>query len=444
MSKQLTRRGFFKLSGGTVAGASLAALGIQAGQGATAVAAPAALRDHPAPLPKAKGARVVVVGAGWSGLTIAKYLKKENEKLDVVLLDSRPSFFSCPMSNLWLAGMVDLEFLSYSFLDAAKDNNYIFMTATVIDVDRGSRKVYTEQGTVAYDYLVLAPGIDYDYAAIGVKDPEATMAMQINYPAAFKPGSEHISLKRKVAEFEGGTFLLTVPSGNYRCLPGPYERACLIASVFKKNKIKGKVVLLDANPDVTIKAAGFHAAFDELYKGYLEYHKSVNITGVDPWKRRVKSEFEEFGFDDAAIYPRVRGAILIEQLGLTDPKSAQKEAHIDPLKYHVVGDEHVYVAGDARPMPFSKSGNTARTEGQHVAKVIAAHAQGKEIAWVSPNTTCYSVVSADPMEAISVDAKYSYDGKGFAFADVKMVEKRSAAQGKLAMEWAKGHFRDMF
>jgi NADPH-dependent 2,4-dienoyl-CoA reductase/sulfur reductase-like enzyme len=417
---------------------------LQATEG-TGHAAPLAMLDAQAPLPKAKGPRAVVVGGGWSGLTIAKYLKRENAKLDVVLIEPRASFMSCPMSNLWLAGMVDLEFLSHSFLDAAKANNYTFFNATVADVDRTSRKVYTEQGYVSYDYLVLAPGIDYDYPSIGVKDPEAIYALQANYPAAFKPGSEQLSLKRKLAEFEGGTFLLTVPSGNYRCLPAPYERACLIASVFKKNKIKGKVLVLDANPDVTIKSAGFHAAFDQLYRDYLSYHPSVAISGVDVAKRRVMSEFEEFDFDDAAIYPRIRGALLIEKLGLVNPKSPQKEANIDVLKYNVVGDERVYVAGDARPMGFSKSGNTANSEAKYVAKVIAAHSNGKTIEWASPQTVCYSVVNSDPIEAIMVDAYYKYDGRGgFDFDSVKMVNERSPIQGQAAVEWARAHYRDMF
>jgi len=124
--------------------------------------------------------------------------------------------------------------------------------------------------------------------------------------------------------------------------------------------------------------------------------------------------------------------------------SPQMEAKIDVLKYNVVGDERVFVAGDSRPMPFSKSGNTARSEGQYVAKVIAAHANGKTIPWTSPHTICYSVVQAEPMEAIMVDAKYKYDGKSFAFDDVKMIQQRSEKEGQLTLEWARGHYRDMF
>jgi len=460
---KINRREFIKVTGvATVTGMSAGFLGCEAKTGnsaadCTTIEKQAAAKAEPtapmfgavtraASLPKAKGPRVVVVGGGWSGLTIAKYLKVEHAEFDVVLVEKRATFMSCPISNLWLADVVNLEFLNRSFLDAARLGKYTFFNATVVDVDRTARKLYTDQGYVEYDYLVLAPGIDYEYGSIGVNDPDDAYYLMTNYPAGFMPGSEHLSLKNKLAEFEGGVFLLTVPSGNYRCLPGPYERACIMSAIFKKEKIKGKVVLLDANPDITIKKEGFHNAFDQLYKGVLEYHKQAEIKSVDIANKSVTTEFDTFKFDDAAIYPRVRASRLIENLGLMNSASPQKEANIDELKYHVVGDEHVYVGGDARPMPFSKSGNTANSEGKHIAKVIAAHAQGKEIEWVSPNTICYSAVSPKPLESISVNAYYKYDSaaKTFAFDNVKMNEKWDKAQGQANLEWAKGLYRDMF
>jgi sulfide dehydrogenase [flavocytochrome c] flavoprotein subunit len=445
----LSRREFIKISGGAAAAAGLgAAVGLAAGLSTPAKAATIRTSlETQAPLPKTKGQRVVVVGGGWSGLTAAKYIKQADAKLDVVLVEKNATFMSCPISNLWLTGLVDLEFLTHSYLDAAKNNNYLFFNATVVDLDRTSRKLYTDQGFIHYDYLVLAPGIDYNYAAIGVADPADEYRLRSHYPAGFMPGSEHVSIRNKLEDFDGGAFLLTVPSGNYRCLPGPYERACLIASYFKREKIKGKVILLDANPDVTIKKEGFHAAFDQLYKDTLEYHTSFEITGVDMDKRRVQSEFGEVDFADAAIYPRVRASKLIEAVGLVDPKSPQMEARIDPLAYNVVGDERVYVAGDARPMPFSKSGNTANSEAKFVASIVAARANGKPAPkWRSPNTVCYSVVNGDPMEAISVDAHYAYNpkDKSFAFDQVKMFEERDAARGAATLEWARGLYRDMF
>ena len=443
----LSRRDFLKLSGaaGIVAGsAAMPGIAVAAGSQAPAVSP---ILSRKADLPKARGPRVVVLGGGWSGLTIAKYLKKEDPKLDVVLIEKRATFMSCPISNLWLADLVDLEFLSHSFVDAARNNAYTFFNATLVDVDRHARRAYTEQGYVDYDYLVLSPGIDYDYGAIGVSDPDHVNMLRTRYPAAFIPGSEHLSLKNKLEDFDGGVFLLTVPSGNYRCLPGPYERACMVASVFKREKIKGKVLLLDANPDITIKKDGFHAAFKELYKDIIEYVPSFEITGVDVEKRQVKSEFAEHAFDDAAIYPRVRASALIERLGLVNPKSTQKEANIDPFFYNVVGDKHVYVAGDARPMPFSKSGNTANSEGKFVAKVVAARANGRDVTkWQSPHTICYSMVNADPQEAISVDAYYAYNRNTheFHFDRAKAFEQRDTAKGLATLEWARGLYRDLF
>ena len=470
--KKLSRRQFVKLSGmATAAGVGVSLFGCDSNSAQTTAsvnsaisgnnankpdALEAVVANEPIPhfstllrkasLPKAKGPRVVVVGGGWSGLTIAKYLKREYDAFDVVLIEKRSLFMSCPISNLWMADVVNLEFLDRSFLEAAKYGKYVYFNATVIDVDRDKRKVYTDNGTIDYEYLVLAPGIEYNYASIGVEDPDDAFNLMTNYPAGFMPGSEHLSLKNKLSEFEGGVFLLTVPSGNYRCLPAPYERACVIASIFKKEKIKGKVVLLDSNPDITIKKEGFHSAFNELYKNVIEYHNQSEIKSVDLASKTVTTEFDSYRFDDAAIYPRIRAAKLIETLGLVNPKSSQKEANIDELKYNIIGDDHVYVAGDARPMPFSKSGNTANSEGKHVAKIIAAHAQGKEIEWQSPNTICFSAVMTQPLQAISVNAFYKYDPKekSFAFDQVKMNENWDKAQGQANLEWARGMYRDMF
>ena len=419
------------------------------------------LLGKPADLPKAKGPRIVVVGGGWGGLTISKYLKKENPAFDVVMIDSRPNFFSCPMSNLWLAGLIDLEFLTHSYIDAAKRLGYLFFNATVIDVDRQKRLAYTDQGYINYEYLVLAPGIDYDYRAIGIWDPDQISRMMQEYPAAFKPGSEHLTLKRKIDKFEKGLFVLSVPNGNYRCLPAPYERACMIASVFKRKKLKAKVILLDHNPDIKIKKAGFHAAFDELYKDYIEYLPSVDITGIDLSKKIIEGNLEDYPFDDASIYPRIRASRLIETLGLVSPYSPQKEAHIDQFTNQLVDDPHAYVIGDSRPMGWSKSGSTAQGEAKFIARVIAGRHQGKEIPWESPYTSCYSMVNADPMEAIYFGSEYLKPvaaltadmqerivqawidfGTAFAWRDEKF--KRSTDMGSAMIEWGKAHYREMF
>jgi sulfide dehydrogenase [flavocytochrome c] flavoprotein subunit len=449
MEENNSRRNFMKMSG-TIFAAGTAGI-IGATQSTMVVAAPAVSIRSMAALPKAKGPRLVVVGGGTSGLTIAKYAKKEYPKFDVVLVEKRDMYSSCFSSNLWYAGLINLEFLAdHSFLDAAVNNNYIYFNATVTGLDRTSRTLVTNEGDIQYDFLVIAPGISYDYDKIGVSDVDTMTALRQTYPGGFISPTEHVTIHRKVKEFEGGVFVQTVPSGNYRCLPGPYERACMLASTFKKNKVKGKILLLDANPEITIKKEGFHAAFSELYRDYIEWLPSKAVTGVDVNKKIIKTEFDEYKFDDAAIYANVRGSTLIEHLGLMAPssKSNQKEANIDTRFYNIIGDPHVYVTGDSRPHPYSKSANTSNTEGHFIAKVLAARAQDKEISWVSPRTICYSMVNANPMEAISVDAGYDYSTEkdvitGFS-KDTKTFENRDTAKGEATLEWARGIYRDTF
>jgi len=438
MPEGLGRRQFLKVSAGSTLAAAMAATAAT-----PAAAAISGRTNRPAELPAAKGPRCVVVGGGASGLTIAKYLKKENPRFDVVMVEPNSTYMSCFLSNLWLDELINLETLQHSFCDAARAGNYVWLQGKLIDLDRQAKRAFTSEGYIDYKYIVLAPGIDYNYAAIGIKDPELEVVCAQNYPAAFKPGSEHISLKAKLANFERGVFLSTVPTGNYRCLPGPYERACLIGDYFKKNKIKGKIVLLDPNEKpFAPKAPGFLAAFSELYKDVIEYHPSTMVKSVDPIKKTVTTDFDTLKFDDASIYPRVRAAKLIEDLGLHDPKSPQMEADIDVYKYFAKGDKTCYVTGDCRPMGFSKSANTANSEGHYVAKLIAAQEAGKDIDWVSPQTICYSTVNGTPEEAIVVKAKY--DQKTFGFTDVQLDNTRSAALGKAAHEWGAGLYRDMF
>ncbi len=397
-------------------------------------------------LPKAHGPRVVVVGGGWSGLTIAKYLKRNHPVFDVVLVERKSGFVSCPLSNLWLADQIDLELLSHSYLDAAKNHNYLFLNATVIDADRIARKIFTDMGIIDYEYLVLAPGIDYNYGKLGIEDPAEEYQLRLQFPGGFKGISELIAIKHKLHQFKGGDFLMTVPSGNYRCMAAPYERACMAAAVFKKRKINARVVLLDMNPDVRIKSEGFHLAWKQYYSDVIHYESGIGITAIDPFNKIVETDFDEYGFDDAVIYPPIRASRLIEDLGLMSQNSLQKEADIHPFKYHMMDDERVYVTGDSRSQPFSKSGNTAHSEAKYVAEVITAHVQRREIPWRSPQTMCFSGVMIDPVESMSIISSYKFNQQEdrFQFDRVHPIQKWSERMGQAGFAWAEGMYKDMF
>ncbi len=439
-SKGIERRGFLKLSAGSAAVAAVGT-GLLAGGTTPASAKMTGRTNRAADLPAATGPRCVVIGGGVSGLTMARALKKANPKFDVVMVEPNATYFSCVLSNLWLADLIDLKTLVHSFCDAAKDGNYTWLQGKLIDLDRDAKRAYTSEGYIDYKYIVIAPGIDYNFASVGIKDPAMAAICAQSYPAAFKPGSEHLTLKKKLEGFEGGTFVMTVPTGNYRCLPGPYERACMVASYFQKNKIKGKIILLDpGEKPFAPMATGFLTAFSDLYKDVIEYKPSTDVKSVDPIKKTVTTEFDTIKFEDASIYPRNRASKIIEELGLHDPKSPQLEADINPYTYACKGDNHCYVTGDARPMGMSKSANTSNTEAHYVARLIAAREAGKEIEWESPTTLCFAPTNANPEQAIMVQAHYKKDG--FGFTDVTLDNNRSEANAKAGREWFKGLIRD--
>lgn len=448
----MTRRNMLKLTGITAAAAAVTGCTTEPAPAGSANASSAMAK---APIPAATGKRVVIVGAGPSGLTIAKYLKKRNKNTDVVLIDKRAVFMSGFISNLVATGILPLEFITHDFLAGARNSGYHFLQATATDIDKKNKVVYTNEGSIGYDVLVLAPGIDYDYSRWSNGDVALEERLRTEYPAAFIPGSETLTLKSKLEDFEGGNFVVTVPGGNYRCLPGPYERACLVADYFKKNDIKGKVIVLDENPNITIKADGFHSAFKDLYSGIIEYMPSSPIAKIDLDKKVLETELgEEIEFEDAALYPRVRGNKLLEIAGVAKDSVFNKmEADIDPFTYQSKADPDVFCTGDVRPMGFSKSGNTANTEGKIVAEYIDMHLAGKKLSkdtWKSPLTICYSAVTSDPLRAVSVNAEYAYneEKKAFGFANAGTMEKWNSKDGvnagKGLLEWGKGLYRDFF
>jgi len=407
--------------------------------------------DKKALLPTKKTKRVVIVGGGWSGLSIAKHLKQFSPNTDVVLVEHKNQFVSCPMSNLWLVDKVSLEYLTHDYLQAARENNYTFFHATAIDMNKEKNILHTTKGDIEYDHIVFAPGIDYDYSSI-TDDLELERRLRQEYPAGYKPGNEHLTLKKKIHNFKKGNFVMTVPAGNYRCLPAPYERACLVADFFKSKKLKAKVILLDENNDITIKENGFHTAFDEMYKDYLEYHPNSKIENIDLEEKLIETEFEEFTFEDASFYPRVRGAKILETVGIAKDTVFNKlEGNINPITYEVIGHNNIYVSGDSRPMGFSKSGNTSNTEGLYVAQLIADKIASKpQRPWQSPTTICFSAVAMAPERAIFVNSMYAYNKKTkrFGFATPKMSEvwkgKEGLENAKAQHDWANALFRSMF
>jgi NADPH-dependent 2,4-dienoyl-CoA reductase/sulfur reductase-like enzyme len=246
----ISRRDALKFT--TVLSASAAISGCATTQTSQPIVKCEEQRGSAAPLQDKINKRVVIVGGGWSGLSVAKNLKAFSPSTQVVVVEQKDQFVSCPMSNLWLVDKVTLDYLTHDYLQAARENGFIFFQATAIDMDKQKNRLYTTRGYIEYDHIVFAPGIDYDYSSL-TDDIELENRLRQEYPAGFKPGSEHLSLKKKIHNFQEGNFIMSIPSGNYRCLPAPYERACLVADFFKSKELNAKVILLDENNDITIK-----------------------------------------------------------------------------------------------------------------------------------------------------------------------------------------------
>ena len=400
-------------------------------------------------LPPPKGNRVVIAGGGWAGLTVAKYLKKENPNIDVVLIEKRPNFFSCPISNVWLAGLVDLDFLSHDYNQPASKYGYRFINTSILGIERDKKRVYTPYGYIEYNYLVLAPGIRYNYGAWFGDNKDMINYTKMNFPSAFIPGSEHIALKRKVWEFEEGDFIITVPPGAYRCPPAPYERAAAVAHVFKKNKVNGRVIILDPKDDIAPKGPGFRAAYEQLYLGIVEYVPKAQIKEVDPVKKVVKTTAGDFKFADANLNPPHQAGELVWMADLIAKDKDGKPtgwADQDPLTFQAKSDPHVFLVGDViGGVPYPKSGHMANSQGKIVAKIIAGRIQGKEVKPTLPDNTCYSMVNGDPFEAIVINVTYEYDEKEKKITPKpKVINERSTDLGKATYEWARAIYRDMF
>ena len=417
-------------------------------------------KSSKASIPDTTKPRVVVLGGGWSGLSIAKTVKTFSSQADVVLVEKRHEFISCPVSNLWLVDKVELEYITHDYLQAARNYNYTYFNATAIGLDKKNRILKTSEGDLAFDYLVLSPGIDYDYSR-WTTDTTLITRLKQEYPAGFIPGSEHITLKNKIHNFKEGNFILTVPGGNYRCLPAPYERACVIADYFKQKKLKAKVIILDENNAITIKKKGFSSAFNELYADYIEYVPNSTIENIDLDKKVITTELDEFYFADASFYPRVRGAKILETMGFAKDAKDMMEGNINPITYEVTGEKNIFIAGDARPMGFSKSGNTSNTEGKYVGKLISQRINKEKVPnWEAPITMCFSAISINPTNAIYIYTGYSFtkkdknpenvkfaDWKKFSFADTISSEnwkKAGAINANSIYSWADALYFDMF
>lgn len=383
--------------------------------------------------------RVVIVGGGWGGLAAARHLRRLAPQLDVTLVERNAVFHSLPLSSQWLAGRVDTSLITHDYARAAKAYGYRYLQAEVRDIDRAKRRVASADFSLDYDWLVLAPGIRYDWAAWFGDDARATEHARANYPCAFIPGDELAALKRKLDAFAGGDLVMTIPPMPYRCPPAPYERALVIASLMQARGSKGRLLVLDPNPLM----AAFNRVFAEQYKDRIVYVPHAKVTALDPFARTISTTFDDFRFDDAILMAPQQAGDLARRAGVT---GASGWAEVDPLHLHAKDDERVFVIGDAvgavSPLfgHYPKSGHMAARQGRSVAGEIAARAAGRVPEAQLPESTCHVMTRLDPPEAMRLDTRYRVRGDGVIAQTVQQSFDPNPRGEDVA--WAKGMFAE--
>lgn len=350
---------------------------------------------------------VIVVGGGFGGATCAKYLNRFDPNLSITLIEPSKRYTTCPFSNAVLGGMRSMTTIEHGY-DAHRRRGINIVHARVTDVDAGTKKVRLDNGKqLAYDRLVLSPGIDFKWDKVeGMKAADAMMI-----PHAWQAGTQTMLLSNQLkAMSDGGVVIVAPPANPFRCPPGPYERVSLIAHYLKQHKPKSKILILDAK-DKFSKQPLFMQGWQKLYPGMIEWisaSKGGNIDFVDVKHRIIHTEAgdKHKGAVINLIPPQKAGAI-VHTAALTNndgwcPVNQRTFESTIHAGIHVIGDASV-----AGKMP--KSGFAANSQGKVCAAAIVSAMHGVTMPEPSYVNTCYSLVSPD--YGISVAAVYRYSNE---------------------------------
>jgi sulfide dehydrogenase [flavocytochrome c] flavoprotein subunit len=336
--------------------------------------------------------RVLVVGGGFAGTTFARTLKKLEPNTLITLIEASRPFTACPFSNSVIAGLRDIEAQQFGYQKVA-DDGVAMATGTANLVDTGGRNVTVGDGVrMPYDRLVLAPGIDIRWDALPGYDEQAAAAM----PHAWKAGEQTVLLRKQLESMEdGGTVVMSAPANPFRCPPGPYERASLIAHYLKTKKPRSKLLLLDAK-DAFSKQRLFQNAWKELYPDTIEWislSSGGKVTSVDPATKTFVTDFGRHQASVANVIPPQKAGRIAELAGVADRTGW---CPIDPVTFESKQQQNIHVIGDAAiagGMP--KSAFSANAQAKACAAAVAALLRGEKPEPPKLINTCYSLVAPD-------------------------------------------------
>lgn len=390
---------------------------------------------------KASLGRVVVVGGGFGGATAARYLKLwGGVAVDVTLVERMDAFVSCPMSNLVIAGARDMASISHGYA-ALEQEGVKRVRSEVVNVDPAGRTVQMAGGaTLAWDRLILAPGIDFMLDAVPGLAATLDSGRVVH---AYKAGPQTLALRRQIEALpDGGTVLISIPKSPYRCPPGPYERACLVAAYLRRAKPRAKLLVLDANPEIQSKKALFERAFAQHHADILEYRPNAELMEVLP-DGTARFEFEDVKADVLNLIPPQRAGDLVRDFANVN----RRWVAVDWLTMQAQGVPGVHVVGDAilSASAMPKSAHLANQQAKLAAAAVLQLLKGEAVnpAPVVMNT-CYSFVT--PSDAMHVASVYQYDAGEKTMKAVPgaggLSQAASEQEGVYAQGWAENIWAD--
>jgi sulfide dehydrogenase [flavocytochrome c] flavoprotein subunit len=385
----------------------------------------------------------VVVGGGFGGATCARFVKRIDPRIDVTLVEASPRFTACPFSNLVVVGLRELSAQEFGY-DKLASEQIALNIAPATAVEAQGRSISLGNGArLSYDRLVLAPGIDLRWDGL----PGYNEAAAERMPHAWKAGEQTLLLRRQLEAMpDGGTVVISAPANPFRCPPGPYERASLIAYYLKTKKPKSKLIVLDAK-DAFSKQGLFLGAWKALYPNieWVSLSKGGKVTSVDVGAMTLVTDFGQHKADVANVIPPQKAGRIAEIAGVADRTGW---CPIDPVTFESKLQPNIHVIGDASiagAMP--KSAFSANAQ----AKVCAA-AVAKLVAGGKPDepkliNTCYSLVAPDYGISVAnvyapADGQIKDLGGGVSPADAPSTTR--AAEATFANGWFKTITEEVF
>jgi NADPH-dependent 2,4-dienoyl-CoA reductase/sulfur reductase-like enzyme len=391
---------------------------------------------------KSPKANVVVIGGGFAGATAARYLSLWAPDIAVTVIEQNSHFISCPQSNLLLSGSRTLADLTRQYDKLAAQPAIRWVQDTVTAIDTEQRQIRVAKGDrFTYDRLILAPGIAFNYDRLPML---ATPAATEKVPHAWKAGPQTELLYRQLQAMPtGGTAVITVPAAPYRCPPGPYERACQMALYLKRHNPKGKLLVLDANPDIISKKALFADAWQQQYGGLIEYIPTSALESVDVGRLRVETLFDTYQADVLNVIPPQQAGAVAAMAGVINIDN--RWCDVDFRSYESTAVSNIHVIGDAVAAKTPKSGHIANQQAKVcAAAVINLLRDQPPVAEPVFSNTCYSFV--DDKQAMHVANVYRYDTEKREMLTMEgggVSVTASEQEGIYAQGWAENIWADM-